>query len=132
MGFESNKNEMLARKRLATLRTLKTVGEYGEGQVKLLTPVQLGALRDSYTHQVEEARKAVIWGTNQEYAPYVEKGTGRYAEDGDGRDTPWTYQDPETGQFITTVGQQPQPHLRPGIENNKPTIKAIIKNNMKV
>lgn len=37
--------------------------------------VDTGRLRNSVTHQIREAEKAVYIGTNVEYAPYVELGT---------------------------------------------------------
>lgn len=132
MGFESNKDELLARKQLAKQRTLKALGLFVEGQAKLLAPVDLGNLRDSMGHRVHEANDEVVIGNSAEYAVYVEKGTGRYAEDGDGRDTPWVYVDPKTDEKIWTVGQHPQPYLRPAAEGNKPQIRAIIKNNMDI
>ena len=56
----------------------------------------------------------------------VEYGTGLFAEAGNGRQTPWSYQDAD-GQWHTTIGQQPQPFLRPALDANKQKIEQIFK-----
>lgn len=55
--------------------------------------------------------------TPLEYAPYVEYGTGLFAEKG-GRKTPWHYKD-DKGKWHTTRGQKPHPYLRPALFENK-------------
>jgi hypothetical protein len=60
-----------------------------ENDAKKRCPVDTGQLRQSITHEVE-GNTGVI-GTNVEYAPYVEYGTGIHAKDGNGRQTPWSY-----------------------------------------
>lgn len=69
-------------------------------------------------------------GTNVEYAPYVEFGTGIYAAKGDGRKDKWGYEGAD-GTFHTTVGQRPQPFLNPAMESNKDNIKQDIINAIK-
>lgn len=61
-----------------------------------------------------------------EYAPYVEYGTGLFAEGGNGRATPWSYQD-EAGNWHTTSGMKPAPFLRPALEENQKRIIDTIK-----
>ena len=104
---------------------LKAVGEFVEGAASLLAPVDLGNLSGSIKHDVDG--HAVHIGTNVEYAPYQEFGTGIYAEEGNGRKGGWTYQDPKTGEFVFTFGNEPQPFLRPAGEGNKKAIRAIFK-----
>lgn len=72
-----------------------------ENDAKKNCPVDTGQLRQSITHEVE-GNTGVI-GTNVEYAPYVEYGTGIYAKDGNGRQTPWSYKDSK-GNWHRTVG----------------------------
>jgi HK97 gp10 family phage protein len=60
-----------------------------------------------------------------EYAPYVEYGTGLFAEE-NGRKTPWTYEDEETGERIFTRGQKPHPYLRPALFENKEKITQML------
>lgn len=57
-----------------------------EAEAKLKCPVDTGELRQSITHNVYDDYAEV--GTNYEYAPYVEFGTGLFAAKNDGRQTP--------------------------------------------
>ena len=94
-----------------------------ENEAKRKCPVDTGQLRQSITHNVEDNVGTI--GTNVEYAPYVEYGTGIHARDGNGRQTPWSYKDAE-GNWHRTVGQQPQPFLEPALlENEKAIFKLI-------
>lgn len=95
-----------------------------EGDAKKRCPVDTGQLRASITYEVEGNTGVV--GTNVEYAPYVEYGTGKYASNGKGRQTPWAYQDPKTGEYIWTAGSHPQAFLEPALlENEKDILKLI-------
>lgn len=87
-----------------------------------------GALQNSITSTVETTNEAVIGyvSTNLEYAPYVEYGTGLFAENGNGRQTPWKYQD-DDGNWHTTKGQHPQPFMRPALSENKQDILRVVK-----
>lgn len=72
-----------------------------EGDAKLLSPVDTGALRSSINvsgMSIPDGAKAEI-KTNMEYAPYVEFGTSR---------------------------QQAQPYLQPALQKNKQAAKKII------
>lgn len=93
-----------------------------------------GDLRKSITSRVEINGEDEIIGivyTPLEYAPYVEYGTGLFAENGDGRqDVPWCYYDEESGEFIYTSGQHPKPFLRPALDENREEIKRIIAEGM--
>jgi HK97 gp10 family phage protein len=111
---------------------LTLIGEFVEGDAKLRCPVYLGNLRNSINHKVDEEELSVTIGTNVEYAPYVEFGTGEYAEDGNGRKGGWfvgtvfniaTHK--ATGGFFT-LGNKPQPFLRPALIENKKSIKTIL------
>lgn len=99
-----------------------------EGYAIDLVPVDTGNLRNSISHKVYPDEPAVYIGTNNEYAAYVELGTGKYAETG-GRQDPWVYQDSE-GNWHHTHGQRAQPYLRPAITDNKQTYQNIIKDEM--
>lgn len=85
-------------------------------------PVDDGQLRQSIDYQIEQEQEETIGyvGSNVEYAPYVEKGTGIYAADG--RKTPWKYQDAK-GDWHTTAGQKAQPFLQPAIDSNRDKIE---------
>lgn len=66
-----------------------------------------------------------IVGTNKEYAPYVEMGTGLFAQNEDGRHTPWSYKDAK-GKVHFCRGQEPQPFLRPALRDNEQVVKQLI------
>ena len=93
-----------------------------ENQAKENCPVDTGELRMSITHYVEGDTGVV--GTNKHYATYVEYGTGLFARDGNGRQTPWSYQDAK-GEWHSTKGQKPQPFLEPALLDNEKNIIKI-------
>lgn len=85
--------------------------------------VDTGRLKNSLTHEVVPDEAMVEVGTNVEYAPYVEYGTGKFA-DGGGRQTPWLYQD-DKGNFHITSGMKPNHFLRDALQNHKQEYKQI-------
>lgn len=87
-----------------------------------------GTLKGSITHEVvEEGNKIVGYvGTNIEYAPYQEFGTGKFAENGDGRKTPWAYTDERTGETVWTAGNKPKPYLRPALRDRRDRVRQIL------
>ena len=99
-----------------------------ERSAKEKAPKDTGALRRSITSKVtqENGELVGIVYTPLEYAPYVEHGTGKFAEDGGGRQTPWTYQD-DKGDFHTTRGQKPRPFMRPALNENREEIVRMLK-----
>ena len=87
-----------------------------------------GELGRSITSDVEVDAKEVrgIVYTPLEYAPYIEYGTGLFAEAGDGRkDVPWCYKDDE-GNWHSTSGQPPRPYMRPALNENRELIKRLL------
>ena len=108
----------------AFLAALERCGMQGEGYSKDLVPVDTGNLRNSISYRVDAKEKRAYIGTNNEYAPYVELGTGKYAENG--RKDPWVYQDTE-GKWHHTNGQRSQPYLKPAVADHKQTYRNIIK-----
>lgn len=98
-----------------------------EAAAKQNAPKDTGALRNSISSRVEN-RNGHIEGTiftPLEYAPYVEYGTGLFAESGGRKDVPWHYQD-DKGEWHSTNGQKPQPFMRPAIEDNRNKIIEIL------
>ena len=96
-----------------------------ERSAKMKAPKDTGALRRSITSKVDGLTGIVF--TPLEYAPYVEYGTGLFAENGNGRkDVPWNYQD-DKGEWHSTRGQKPQPFMRPALNENRTEIICIIK-----
>lgn len=123
--FNDNSKEVLSEMQSAIERALEKCGIAAEGFAKKLVPVDTGNLRNSITHKVVE--NEVYIGTNNEYAAYVELGTGKFAEGG--RKDPWVYQD-EEGRWHHTDGQRAQPYLKPAVADHKQTYRNIIKDEL--
>lgn len=94
-----------------------------ERAAKELAPKDNGELRRSITSKVEGTTGIVF--TTLEYAPYVEYGTGLFAEVAGRKDVPWCYQD-EEGEWHSTSGQKPQPFMRPALNQNRTEILKIL------
>lgn len=120
-------NEDLIRVTLkrATVRALRTIGMTAERYAKEETPVDLGRLRNSMTHVVQD--NSVYVGSNVEYAPYIELGTGIYASDGNGRKDPWVYFDEKTGKFRLTRGSKPHHMIRRAVTEHTDEYREIVK-----
>lgn len=95
-----------------------------ESEAKNKVPVDTGALRRSINTKIYDTYGVV--GTNLEYAPYVEFGTGLFAANGDGRKTPWSYQTAD-GEWHYTRGMAPHPFLGPSLEEKEKEIVLIFK-----
>lgn len=95
-----------------------------ERSAKQKAPKDTGELRRSISSKVEDGVGIIF--TPLEYAPYVEYGTGLFAENGGRSDVPWSYQD-DSGEWHTTSGQKPQPFMRPALDENREQILRIIK-----
>lgn len=98
-----------------------------ERSAKQKAPKDTGALRRSITSEVETSGEDIIGivYTPLEYAPYIEYGTGLFAES-TGRQDAWSYQD-DKGNWHTTSGQPPQPFMRPALDENREKITEILK-----
>ena len=120
-----------------------------ERDAKKNVPVDNGVLKASITHDVKTTSDMIVGKvfSNLDYAPYVEKGTGIYAEEGNGRMTPWyvleealqgghklpTFQGKVTPvygksgkKYYKTDGMKPQPFLEPARDKNKNKITRIL------
>ena len=98
-----------------------------ERDAKKNAPKGTGELRRSITSKVENDGQEIVGViyTPLEYAPYVEFGTGLFAESGGRKDVPWCYQDDE-GEWHTTSGMKPQPFMRPALNENREQILRIL------
>lgn len=104
-----------------------------ERSAKQKAPKDEGTLRNSIQSEVIKDGVDIVGVvfTPLEYAPYVEFGTGLFAEEGNGRKTGWAYEDEETGETIWTRGQRPQPYLRPALNENRNKILEILGGSIK-
>lgn len=98
-----------------------------ERAAKEKAPKNSGELRRSITSKVETQGGEVVGivFTPLEYAPYIEYGTGLFAEEGGRKDVPWNYQD-DKGEWHSTSGQHPHPYMRPALNENREEIKRIL------
>lgn len=95
-----------------------------EGEAKKKAPKDTGALRRSISSTVKGTEGIVF--TPLEYAPYVEYGTGLFAEKGGRKNVPWYYKD-EEGKWHMSSGQHPHPYMRPALNENREEILRLIK-----
>lgn len=128
--FHDNSQEVLSALESAVERALEKCGITAESIAKAnitkQKAVDTGNLRNSITHKV--SGDSVYIGTNVEYAPYIELGTGKYYDGG--RPTPWVYQD-EEGNWHHTHGQRARPYLKPAVADHKQTYRNIIEDELK-
>lgn len=99
-----------------------------ERDAKIKAPKGNGDLRRSITSEVNGTEGKIF--TPLYYAPYVEYGTGLFAENGGRSDVPWSYKD-DSGNWWTTYGQHPKPYLRPAFDENKKQIVRILQEGLK-
>lgn len=95
-----------------------------ERAAKQKAPKGTGELQRSITSKVEDGQGIVY--TPLEYAPYVEYGTGLFAEEGGRKDVPWCYQDDE-GNWHSTSGMRPHPFMRPALDENREDILRVLR-----
>ena len=95
-----------------------------EGEAKKKAPKDTGALRRSISSTVKGLEGIVF--TPLEYGPYIEYGTGLFAEKGGRKNVPWYYKD-EEGKWHITSGQHPHPYMRPALNENREEILRLIK-----
>lgn len=127
--FIDNSDEVKSEMRSALLRGLEKCGFVAEKYAKKRCPVDTGNLRNSISHAVVDGDSPAAYiGTNEEYAPYVELGTGRYYPGG--RPTPWAYQDAE-GEWHWTRGNKAQPFLKPAAADHAKQYRDIIESELK-
>ena len=123
-----------------------------ERTAKQKAPKEEGHLRNSIETKVE-GTEGVIFAA-ADYAPYVEYGTGLFAENGNGRkEVPWVYVEgstksgssktvydsPEDAEAaaaylrgkgldaVVTYGKHPHPFMRPALEENRDKILKLFK-----
>ena len=101
--------------------------------MKSRAAIDTGDMRDGIQSHIVEASAEKIEdevGPEVKYAIYQEYGTGIFAENGQGRKTPWVYRRKD-GKFITTSGNRPHPFVRPTAINDKDKVTHAIESEFK-
>ena len=102
-----------------------------QGQIKLLTPVDLGLLWNSI---IINRIKMMEWSieTNCEYAVFVEFGTGKLGDPAVPHTSKesWVYYSDALKHFVTTHGQAPAAMFRDGFELMHNQVYVYVKQNV--
>lgn len=109
-------------------KALKKACKLVEREAKKKAPKGTGELRRSISSRIEQDGDDLcgVVFTPLEYAPYVEYGTGLFAEEGGRSDVPWHYQD-DKGNWHSTCGMEPRPYMRPALDENREEILRILR-----
>lgn len=129
--FNDYSDEVLEAFDEACLRSLERCGLQAEGYAKDLCPVDTGALRNSISHKVVDSEPSAYIGTNQEYAAYVECGTGHYSTTGGGTHKDKWFYIGDDGKGHIGRPQPPRAYLKPAVADHAQTYKNIIEDEMK-
>lgn len=104
----------------------------GEIQAQAIrnTREDTGKTKQSWEYRVDTAEKIAVVGSNAENAIWEEFGTGQYAIKGNGRKTPWKYQD-RNGNWHTTRGKKPTRAFFKAYTMNKSKLKKSFESAMR-
>lgn len=140
--FDDNSPEVLAALQNAVERGLGAIGEkavkYAQAEIRKSKPyadgkpakpaIDTSALLQSIDYEVDG--DDVYIGTDVEYAPYIELGTGKYALNGGG--TPkesWTYKD-DFGNWHMGYPQKARPFLKPAAADHTDEYRGLLKESL--
>lgn len=107
---------------------LDAIGQDAASTAANHAPVDTGALKNSISHAVDDQNVCVYIGTNIEYAPYHEFGTGKYTAGG--RQGGWAYQD-ANGEWHRTYGVPAKHFLQFGATAHQAEYKAMLEQHLK-
>ena len=133
-GISVDLSQFNARIKQAHLNKQDLLDVEGPGALVLINgirsriPVDTAAAKTSVNQHIIESTDTTLIddvGPEVEYGPYLEYGTGEYAESGQGRKGGWRYMDAK-GNWHFTLGMHPQPYMRPtALEDKDQVISAI-------
>jgi len=127
MGYKSYIGDVKSKLDEANADILRLTRGQIEAEAKRLCPTATGRLRNSIAGDNDD--KVAVVGTNVEYAPYQEFGTGVYATGEGGsraKQIPWVYVD-EKGVGHITSGNRPAPFLEPAAINKSAEFARVAK-----
>ena len=128
--FDDHKDEVLAAAKDKIIDWLNSIGQDAASTAAEKAPVDTSTLKNSISHSVDEANQCVYVGTDVDYAIYHEFGTGKYAEGGAGRQTPWAYQDKE-GNWVWTSGVPARHFIQFGATVHQAQYKEMLEAKLK-
>lgn len=134
--FEDNSAKFLSELGLKKRKILEIIGLEAEDLAKELCPVGTvestgqkgyrgGTLKNSIAHRVNGDTLEV--GSNVEYAPYVELGTGPHFVP----PPEWERFEAEKGKGVGKAYVKPRPFIRPAIEEHRDEYKKIAERELK-
>lgn len=136
--FTDNSDHALNELERVKARILETIGLKAEGYAKKLCPVGTvestgkkgyrgGTLRNSINFRVDVTTDTLEVGSDVEYAPYVELGTGPHFVP----PPEWERFEAEKGKGVGKAYVKPRPYLRPAIEDHREEYEKIAKRELK-
>lgn len=130
--IRNNSNAIMHELENRKAEILKKIGIQAATNAKLNVTnsgrVDTGRMRNSITSEV--VGNTVFIGSNVPYAVWHEVGTGIYADDGNGRQNPWAYQDSH-GQWHNTRGLKPVHFLKRAFSEHMDEYEQITVNILK-
>ena len=124
MSVQNNTADILRQLEIRRGVLLSAIGMAAQGHARDLCPVDTGRLRESIGWTVDGS--TVYIGTNTEYAPYVEFGTGPHCTLGGGT----MVIEGKNGEPRTFAGQRAQPFLKPAISDHVSEYRQYIEENL--
>ena len=136
--FTDNSDQALNELERVKARILSTIGMKAERYAKKLCPVGTtestgkkgyrgGTLRNSINFRVNVTTDTLEVGSNVEYAPYVELGTGPHFVP----PPEWERFEAEKGKGVGKAYVKPRPFIRPAIEEHRDEYKKIAERELK-
>lgn len=98
-----------------------------EEQTMKNTKVNTGKTKASVMTYISKGKGIAYVGSNYKNFIWEELGTGEFAANGDGRKSPWRYQDPITEKWYTTTGKKPRHMLLNAFKSKKKVIRERAK-----
>ena len=128
--FKDNSIEVKNRLNHLCMAWLDEAGGELTSQTQRNSKVDSGQTKGAWKYVVDESKQIATIGNPLENAIYEEFGTGEYALNGDGRKTPWSYQD-EKGQWHYTRGKHPTRMLHKAFTALKKPIQQALEDKLK-
>lgn len=128
--FEDNRIQIKGLLKNICVSWLYEVAGEVQSAVMRNTKVDTGKTKGSWEYKVDSGRMEAYVGSNYENAVWEEYGTGQYALEGNGRKTPWMYEDTE-GNWHKTTGKRPRRALYKAFKSISPKAKKYLEQKLK-